>query len=1241
MSRSPHMAAFMALALLTGGMVCAQKNVIDTLRLPFRSLTIEDGLSQGMVNTILQDKYGFMWFGTKDGLNRYDGYTFTVFRQDPEDSTTLRNNYIHALFEDNQGRLWVGTSEGLDLFDRDSERFIHARAGSIPINDIVQSIAQDANNELWLARNNGLFKLTFAGGSQVDGMPLCTIKQYLGNSCLVSADQAGTIWASQHDGNSFHVIPDHAGNERLDTLLLDHTVGTTSTGRTRLELTGMVAAEDTVNQRTFGLHTFGIVQLDGHSERAKTLFEAGSELGQMRGTNAALDGDGRLWIAVYSGIYLFDPASGRLSRVLPRDQNLLLQAQGAKCAYRDRNGLMWIGTSGYGLLTYDPRSARFNTVKSTSCGPMQALPGGRVSVAFHDGFLNEFDPRTNTWPTWIPWTEKVQDPALDRLSRANRVLVRDERGIYWFNHEGLVTYDPVWDRITRIARDTAAIRAFPEETYNETFLLEGDSLIWSGSVQTLCRFDRRTGLFHYVPYPRSRVGEVDRFLHAMLRDDNGLLWLGTATGLYRYDRRKSGAAAWHVYTHDPADPASLSADIIYSLLNDPHDPDVLWVGTNGGGSNRLDKRTGKCMRYNTKHGLPNDVVYGILPDEAGNLWMSTNKGISRFTPGTGVFRNYDASDGLQSDEYNRYAHCRQADGTLFFGGVMGFNYFKPSELADDSTASAIRITGIKLINRALDHRAEGSPLDRPAYLSDGLTIPYSANMVTFEFATLEFSAPKEHRYQYKLEGFDSDWIVAGHDRSAVYTNLDPGTYTFHVRGDNRDGVWDTEGTAFKLVVLPPWWRTWWAYALYVFALVGGVLLYIRIRTVGLNRQKEMLERTVAERTAALHREKEEAHRQRERAEHSGKIKQQFLANMSHEIRTPMNAITGMTGILRRNAHLPDQEKYLDAIAKSSESLLVIINDVLDLSKMEAGKIVLESVPFDPRAVVQGVQEILRFKAEEKKLYLRMVIDELLPRTLLGDPTRLQQIVMNLVGNAIKFTKEGGVSIYMSSSSIDHAQALLRVSVADTGIGVAPDRRDAIFEEFDQGQGSTAFKYGGTGLGLSISRRLAQMQGGDITVESEIGQGSTFMVSIPYALAKTDVVRADHDPPQRTALRDLRILLAEDNDFNAMVAQDELADAIPGVLVDVAVNGRIAVEMLQTNDYHLVLMDVQMPEMNGHDATRAIRALVGPKSRIPIIAMTANVLKEEVDRCKESGMDGYVPKPFKREELVDALNAVLV
>ncbi len=378
-----------------------------------------------------------------------------------------------------------------------------------------------------------------------------------------------------------------------------------------------------------------------------------------------------------------------------------------------------------------------------------------------------------------------------------------------------------------------------------------------------------------------------------------------------------------------------------------------------------------------------------------------------------------------------------------------------------------------------------------------------------------------------------------------------------------------------------------------------------------------------------------------RAESSEKSKQQFLANMSHEIRTPMNAIMGMSGILKRNDHTPEQEKYLSAISQSSENLLVILNDILDLSKLEAGKIDLERVPFDPRTVIGNVRDILRFKAEEKGLSVDVTVADDVPPALLGDPTRLNQIVLNLAGNAIKFTQHGSVAIRVHCS-VDPLgrpeNALLTVQVIDTGIGIPPDRLGKIFEEFTQAYSDTSRKYGGTGLGLTISKRLAEMQGGSITVKSEQGIGSSFTVTIPYGVGQDDVqlvygsaTAVDHPP-----LRDLRILLAEDNEFNAMVAQDELADAIPGVQVDVAVNGRIAMAMVQMNRYDVILMDVQMPEMNGYDATKAIRALEGDKSRIPIVAMTANVLKEEVERCKEAGMDGYVPKPFKREKLMGAL-----
>ncbi len=1251
-----HMRALLTILLLAAKCATAQW---DTLSLPFHALTIEDGLSQGMVNTIIQDKYGFMWFATKDGLNRYDGYTFTVFRHDPEDSTTVRNNYIYSLLEDEQGRLWVGTGAGLDLFDRVNETFRHVYAGSAFIKDIVQTIAQDANNDLWVSHSSGVVKLTFSGSDGSNAIPACTAKNILDRTCFVSDDRSGTIWVGQLDKNGFRIRPDHAGNDVVDTLRLDRPAGNTRTGRSLTDLTGLTVVEDTANHRIYGLHMFGIVELDARSRQVRTLIELGSQLGQMRGANATVDAKGRIWIAVFSGIYVFDPATRALARVLPHDPNLLQQTRSAKCAYRDRNGLIWFGTTGYGVLTYDPRGGRFHTVSSASCGPMQALRNGRVLVSYYDGFLNEFDPRTHSWPVWIPLSKKSSEPELGVLNRSNRVLVQDERGIYWFNHAGILTYDRNRDLITRYPRDAAVSAAFPNETYNETLFLEGDSNIWSGTARALCRFDRRTGRYQYIPYPRSRLGDTEQFLHVIHIADDGVLWLGTASGLLRYDRRaNNGAGEWKVYVNDPADPASLSTDIIYSIQGDPQDPDVLWIGTNGGGLNKLDTRTGKVVRYTAKNGLPNEVIYGILADDAGRLWMSTNKGISRFDPhngtpdnsGRGRFRNYDASDGLQSDEFNRYAFCKQTDGTLFFGGVKGFNYFHPKDLNDDSTASAMRITGIKLINRVVDYHQHGAPLTAPAYLSEGMSIPHSANMVTFEFASMEFSAPEEHKYQYKLDGFDADWIMAGTDRSAVYTNLDPGAYTFRVRGDNRDGIWDTKGTSFRLVVLPPWWRTWWFYALCVLAVGGGIMLYIRLLT----QQKKNLESTVAARTAELSKAKE-------RAEHSERVKQQFLANMSHEIRTPMNAIVGMSTVLRRNAHLPAQQEHLDAIATSSESLLGIVNEILDLSKIEAGKLELEKVRMEPRSVIDSVMEVMRYRAEEKGLKLDAMIANDVPIAVMGDPTRLQQVLMNLVGNAVKFTERGSVHIALDVQDRLTDAVMLRCTVTDTGIGIAADRLARVFDEFTQAESDHTRRFGGTGLGLTICKRLVEMQGGTISATSIAGEGSSFTFTIPYALAHSNVdpSAVDEQPTTNprpspgqeptTALRDLHILLVEDNKLNVLVAQEELTNAIPGVRVEVAVNGQVALDMLQTNEYDLILMDVQMPVMDGYEATRAIRALnkdpdqVGMrhKSRIPILAMTANVMQAELQQCIDAGMDGFVPKPFKQEELVEAIRKVMV
>lgn len=376
--------------------------------------------------------------------------------------------------------------------------------------------------------------------------------------------------------------------------------------------------------------------------------------------------------------------------------------------------------------------------------------------------------------------------------------------------------------------------------------------------------------------------------------------------------------------------------------------------------------------------------------------------------------------------------------------------------------------------------------------------------------------------------------------------------------------------------------------------------------------------------------------QKKKVEQSEKYKEQFLANMSHEIRTPMHAISGMIKILDRNEHPQTQDVYLNAMQTSSENLVVILNDVLDLSKIEAGKLEIESIPMNPRLVMENVIQILKYKAEEKGLTLSYEVATDVPALVIGDPTRLNQILINLVGNAIKFTEKGSVTI-----SLDVVNGQLYFQVIDTGIGIPKIQQESIFGAFEQAKDSTARHFGGTGLGLSISKQLVQLQQGSIGLESTEGAGSTFNVTLPFAIADADAVGADLISEERlktmaASLEGIRVLIAEDNPFNQMIAQDDLSYYIKGVTVETVTNGALAVEKFNTASYDLILMDVQMPEMNGFEATKKIREIekeAGSADKMPIIAMTASLLKTEVDSCYAAGMDNYIPKPYTLEELI--------
>ncbi|MBK9513749.1 MAG: response regulator [Flavobacteriales bacterium] len=1233
MSNGARVALSFVIGLL---MTAASPAQVDTLHIPVRHLRIEDGLSQGMVRSILQDRTGFMWFATKDGLNRYDGYTFKVFRHDPQDSTSVRDNHIHKIFEDSKGLLWVGTNSGLDVFDPATEIFRHlpcskdsSRFGGAP-ECAVRSIAEDPQGNIWFHSSCNLYRIRPQPATATLGA--ATHAQRIADVPIwgLFIDHAGILHSSTQElldrsnpaRGYLHI--DTKDEASIAAMVGDLAIRPTKPipGHLSTPVAGLALADARrrVTYRASG--TGGVTEIDEATGHERDIPTGQPAWGWPK--YGMVDADGRLWIGTDAGLWRCDPSTGRSSALRPIDVHHGNGSVDVACFYQDRSGVIWIGTPGYGIFTYDPRIERFHTQQASSIGWMAPLADGRVLLAaglkvkLFDTGRSVVDPAP---PLLVDGSEREY-----YHDRAGSFVVAP-RGTIWSFANGKLCRKDDQDRSLVYFSDPAVPVGFP-------LCASGDSLIAFGSSNAFGQFDTRSERFTRVPYPIEGSGGEYQFVQAIQHGADGTFWLGTMKGLLRLDPL---TRAWKHYRNIPSDTTSLAADVIFSLLPDPKDASILWVGTNGGGLCRMDKRTGTFERFTTRNGLPNNVIYGLLNDDDGQVWMSTNKGLSRFDPKTRTALNFDARHGLQNDEFNRYAFCKMPDGTLFFGGISGFNYFHPRDLRTDERPVEMAITDIKLGNRSIALGEPHALLHVPTHLAKELSIPYAeASMLSFDFASMDYITLGSRTYQYQLEGYDLQRIDAGRAHSANYTNLDPGNYTFKVWGRNRDGIWNADPIGLRITILPPWYLTLWAKVLGAVLLAGAVLLFIRIRTSGLKRQKELLERTVAERTAELKLEKVEADRQRERAEHSEHVKQQFLANMSHEIRTPMNAIMGMSGILKRNEHSPEQDKYLNAISQSSENLLVILNDILDLSKMEAGKIDLEQVPFDPRQVIGNVRDILRYKAEEKGLALVVEVDGDLPGMLLGDPTRLNQIVLNLAGNAIKFTERGSVTL-----RVRWVNGELRIDVIDTGIGIPQDRLHNIFEEFTQAYSDTTRKYGGTGLGLTISKRLTEMQGGTITVKSEQGKGSTFTVTIPCAIATgTQATPAQVPGAEEKELRNVRILLAEDNEFNAMVAQDELADAIPGVQLDVAVNGRIAVEMVQANDYDVILMDVQMPEMNGYDATKAIRALAGDKSRIPIIAMTANVMKEEVERCKEAGMNGYVPKPFKREELMNAIGISL-
>ena len=1214
-------------------------------RVTFRHLTIADGLSQNAVSAIVQDRRGFMWFGTKDGLNRYDGYQFVVFRHDPFDSTSISDSEITALFEDRRGVLWVGTrGGGVNRFDRARERFERIATG--PRRNI-SAIVEDSSGAIWVASSGeGLFRLTISGHDGTvaadrfvhSAADPSSISDDRVGALLI--DRRGVLWVGTDRGldrrepgaaTDRRVVFTHLTEQsRAPLALIDSSVTALhEDARGRLWIGSIPGLSVLDSART---------RIDHHYHRYRTYRYGWGEAVSLVG-----DRSGQIWLSTRSELMRLDPSTGAFTyfRTDPRNPEGI-NSDLPTSVYRDRSDVIWIGTNGFGLNIHDPKANRFATFRRPE-NPSSRMGGFSVYTIFEDrsgtlwidgGLLYQWNRKTGAFRSF----ETRSDRPADFGNTGVWAIVEDPIGFLWAGtYQGLYHYEIATGRYRHYRHDPADSGGLPEELVYDVFR-DREGAIWAVTENFLVRLaDVERGRFDRWPLKERRTSGQWVF-PSTIQDSAGALWLGSDQGLARFDP-KSGT--FRRYRHDPRDPTSLSHDAIRAILPDPREPDrYLWVGTAGGGLNRLDNESGTFAHFTERDGLPNNVVYAILTDTSGRLWMSTNRGLSRFDPVRRRFRNYDAGDGLQSDEFNSGAAFRSPRGELFFGGIYGFNYFRPEEVRNNPHVPEVVITGFRRGNRYETVRDTGSILRATISETDTLRLSYRDAVLTFEFAALEYSAPAKNRYAYRMVGFNDEWFESGSVRAATYTNLPPGHYTFQVRASNNDGVWNEQGKSLAVIILPPWWRTWWAYALY--AALALAALY-GARRYEMNRlrleQRLEIERLEAEQLRELDR-----------------ARSRLFANVSHEFRTPLTLTMGPLDDLRAGLHgplSPAVAEQVDLARRNAWRVLGLINEILELARAESGLLTLELKRLEFAQFVTSIAQTFRPLADRKAITFD-VHTPAEPVMVYGDPDLLDRAVSNLLSNAFKFTPDGG-AVRVAVTADDTSA---RLTVRDSGPGIPAADLPLIFDRFHRA--STAATQPGTGIGLALAKELIVLHGGSITVESDEGFGSLFTVTLrrgrahlaPEQVADDSAAftwtprgaaalpflppASSPDAPNETvdagATRDddvTTVLVVDDNAEVRAYVKQHLA---PRYRVLEAANGQQGVEVARRLLPDLVLSDVMMPVMDGYALCRALKT--DPETDfIPVILLTARAEAEDKLAGLTEQADDYLTKPFDVRELL--------
>ncbi|GAA5225293.1 two-component regulator propeller domain-containing protein [Membranihabitans marinus] len=1179
-----------------------------------------------------------MWFGTKDGLARFDGYEYKVYSFDASDSMSLSNNFITVLFEDENGNIWVGTIDGhVNLFIPQTEQFFDVPfiADDLEVKKIT-TIQSCPNGEIWVGTDgNGLWH------GELDGQALNLFTDYdaqTGFSLQVShlAVDEEQLWIAGENG-VFELT--RQGHEyRLEALDFGDFVD-----NKEFPKCGISANYIFVDSAELWIgHGCGLIHWD--KEKKKASFYPNKYADYRYGWGNIFEikkvDDGYLWLGILEDLVIFDIESKSYNYY--DGKATYLPKVGIKSIYKDNSGVVWLGSNGGGLSVWSKNAHRFGLyIKPYSAE--ERIPNFSVRTIFEDdndnvwissGLLYRWNRRSNTLKSY----ETNSYDAEDFGNTGVWSIIEDSKGYLWFGtYEGLYRYNPDTEVAEHIEFTPSLFERYNDKLIFEIFE-DSHQQIWFTVGKYLCKLKSLSGEVEEYPILDYRLANISGF-ESIYEDDEGVFYINTNMGLIKFNPQTGDSKS---YTNDIHDVNSLNFNDVKCLLPDPQQPDeILWLGTGGGGLNKFYIKEERFEAYTEADGLPNNVVYGILADENNNLWMSTNLGLSKFNIEEETFTNYTSDDGLQSNEFNSGAYFKSKRGEMFFGGIKGLNYFYPHDLVANPVGPKVALTDFKIANHSVEIGDSTGILPQALAYTSEIVLPYKmANIFSFTFAGLEYSAVEKNTYAYQLMGFNDDWVYSGHERSSTYTNISPGKYTFRVKAANNDGVWNEEGKEISITILPPYWQSEVAYFLYILLallIIYGIWSYFYKRN--LMRNQILYQQLERDKLLAL-----------------DEIKTQFFANISHDLRTPLTLIKGPVETLLTENTSAEQTRLLQVVQENTNRLKSLIDQILDISKLDAVGIALEKSEMDIISFAKGVFSSYAFYAETKEI--EMVVESNWDSLNLEfDSGQLEKVFHNLISNAFKHTQKGGqIKLIIGKGSENkyskwQQKSYVEISIKNTGSQLPDDVLPKLFNKYYTYQTENS----GAGLGLTIVKEMVELHGGFVRVgntkkgirfsfllpvKAEILSRSLKTVSrqiishIPTIVTKSSQVDAiaEFVSPNENPL----ILIVEDTydlrKFLAQVLQKKYRVIEAG-------DGEEALEIAIEQIPDLIVSDWMMPKMDGLQFCASIRENL-LTCHIPVIILTARAMQHEVIDGYDKGVDQYLTKPFSSEELLVRIKNLL-